>query len=148
MKKSLWKLSFFIGLHMCCIFLPIVLLPLCLYLILSGTPVFSAGALTIFSVLLPFYLSISGKEEKESDTGLSQLYTRYRYSKSSFLSYGLSYGICTILMLLWHITQGTLVQLYGCSVPFALLILMLVALPITATVTYLVLHHRLMNGIL
>lgn len=148
MKKSLWKLSFFIGLRICSIFLPVVLLPLCLYLILSGAPVFSAGALTIFSVLLPYYISFSRDEKKESDTGLSHLYARYRYSKSSFLSYGISYTICTLLVLLWHVTQGKIIRLYGCSVPLAVLILILVALPVTSLTTYFVLHRNLMNGML
>ncbi|MBR6537212.1 MAG: hypothetical protein IKT67_08425 [Lachnospiraceae bacterium] len=143
-----------------CRFLGIRLSYRIMLLLLSGTGLlltvleksqFAPYGIALICLLLPVFLSGAEKEPKEkenSDLALSALFKRYHYSPVMYVSYRITYILCMLLLLIWHLTQATPLTLFGVSVPLLYLALGLALSVVLGRVLFFLFHRRLMNGIL
>lgn len=122
-----------------------------LLLTILGKTQFAPYGIALICLLLPVFLSGAVKEPKEkenSDLALSALYKRYHYSPVMHSSYRITYVLCMLLMLVWHLTQATPLTLLGISVPLLYLALFPALSVILGRVLFFLFHRRLMSGIL
>ncbi len=150
-RDRLFTLCRFLGVRLSYRIMLLLLTGTGLLLTVLGKSQFAPYGIALICLLLPFFLSGAEKEPKEkenSDLALSALYKRYHYSPVMYVSYRITYILCMLLVLIWHLTQATPLTLFGVSVPLLYLALGLALSVVLGRVLFFLFHRRLMNGIL
>lgn len=150
-RDRLFTLCRFLGIRLSYRIMLLLLSGTGLLLTVLGKSQFAPYGIALICLLLPVFLSGAEKESKEkenSDLALSALFKRYHYSPVMYVSYRITYILCMLLVLIWHLTQATPLTLFGVSVPLLYLALGLALSVVLGRVLFFLFHRRLMNGIL
>lgn len=150
-RDRLFTLCRFLGIRLSYRIMLLLLSGTGLLLTVLGKSQFAPYGIALICLLLPVFLSGAEKEPKEkenSDLALSALYMRYHYSPVMYVSYRITYILCMLLVLIWHLTQATPLTLFGVSVPLLYLALGLALSVVLGRILFFLFHRRLMNGIL
>ena len=150
-RDRLFTLCRFLGIRLSYRIMLLLLSGTGLLLTVLGKSQFAPYGIALICLLLPIFLSGAEKEPKEkenSDLALSALFKRYHYSPVMYVSYRITYILCMLLLLIWHLTQATPLTLFGVSVPLLYLALGLALSVVLGRVLFFLFHRRLMNGIL
>ena len=150
-RDRLFTLCRFLGIRLSYRIMLLLLSGTGLLLTVLGKSQFAPYGIALICLLLPVFLSGAEKEPKEkenSDLALSALFKRYHYSPVMYVSYRITYILCMLLVLIWHLTQATPLTLFGVSVPLLYLALGLALSVVLGRVLFFLFHRRLMNGIL
>lgn len=150
-RDRLFTLCRFLGIRLSYRIMLLLLSGTGLLLTVLGKSQFAPYGIALICLLLPVFLSGAEKEPKEkenSDLALSALFKRYHYSPVMYVSYRITYILCMLLLLIWHLTQATPLTLFGVSVPLLYLALGLALSVVLGRVLFFLFHRRLMNGIL
>ena len=150
-RDRLFTLCRFLGIRLSYRIMLLLLSGTGLLLTVLGKSQFAPYGIALICLLLPVFLSGAEKEPKEkenSDLALSALFKRYHYSPVMYVSYRITYILCMLLVLIWHLTQATPLTLFGVSVPLLYLALGLALSVVLGRILFFLFHRRLMNGIL
>ena len=150
-RDRLFTLCRFLGVRLSYRIMLLLLAGAGLLLTVLGRSQFAPYGISLIGLILPAFLSNAVKEPKEkenSDRSLSALYKRYHYSPAMYDSYRITYILCMLLILMWHLTQNTPLTLFGVSVPLLYLAVGLALSAVLGRILFFIFHRRLMNGIL
>lgn len=148
-RQALLILCRFLSLRLLHRFMLILLSATGILLSLMNRPQFAPYGIAVLCLVLPPFINGSyanGPEKENSAAPLSVLYGRYRYSPAAFLSYRISFLLCSLLLFFWHFLQKPEFLLSGISLPLLYLAVVLAFYPVAGRLLFLYFHHRLMNG--
>lgn len=148
-RQALLLLCRFLSLRLLHRFMLILLSATGILLSLLARPQFAPYGIAVICLILPPFISGSytnGSKKENGSTPLSVLYDRYHYSPIAFLSYRVSFLLCSLLLFCWSFLQNSELLLFSIPLPLLYLAVNFAFYPIASQLLFRYFHHRLMNG--